>query len=39
MCGQRGDRAQAWLMADGVIVDIADDQFDDMPDSVILASR
>jgi hypothetical protein len=37
--GQRGDHSHAWLRADGVIVDITADQFDDMPESIIVAPR
>jgi hypothetical protein len=37
--GQRGDQSHTWLIADGEIVDIIADQFDDMPESVIVAMR
>src|SRR5215467_5971474 len=38
VCGMRG-HSHAWLVADGVIVDITADQFDDMSERVIVAAR
>jgi hypothetical protein len=38
ICGQRGERSHASLTSDGVVVDITADQFDDGPESVIVAS-